>query len=245
MMSNIADLFKGGAGGELGLNEFFVSIIFSLAAGIICMFLYRVYFSNPSDRNMSLNRSFVFIAPSISAIFWAIQYSLPLSLGLLGALSFVRFRTPIKKGEDIGFILLLIALSLLSSVYRFQAAGILLVVLICATFAKAAIVDRRFPLIDRIPLLRSGTSLTIFLSTTSNEIERADKAIREAVTSGGGALDGAGLTLHDVVEKTPGYNLRYSLHTNRYTDTLIPVIVTALNRVEGLERVEVFHGKTP
>ena len=244
MMPNIADLFKGGGGGELGLNEFFVSILFSLAVGIVCMFLYRIYFSNASDRNMSLNRSFVFIAPSISAIFWAIQYSLPLSLGLLGALSFVRFRTPIKKGEDIGFILLLIALSLLSSVYRFQAAGILLGVLICATFAKAAIVDRHFPLINRIPLLRSGTVLTIFLSTTSNDVERADSAIREAVTAGG-ALEGAKIALHDVVENRPGYNLRYSLRTGSYTDTLIPAIVTALNRVEGLERVEVFHGKTP
>ncbi len=244
MMPNIADLLKGGAGGELGLNEFLVSILFSLAAGIICMFLYRIYFSNASDRNMSLNRSFVFIAPSISAIFWAIQYSLPLSLGLLGALSFVRFRTPIKKGEDIGFILLVIALSLLSSVYRFQAAAILLGVLICVTFAKAAIVDRRFPFIDSIPLLRSGTMLTIFLSTTSSDVERADRAIREAMTKGD-ALDGARVALHDVIESAPGYNLRYSLHTNRYADTLIPVIVTALNRVEGLERVEVFHGKTP
>ena len=243
-MPNIADLFKGGAGAELGLHEFTISIIFSLAAGIICMFLYRVYFLNASDRNMSLNRSFVFIAPSISAVFWAIQYSLPLSLGLLGALSFVRFRTPIKKGEDIGFILLVIALSLLSSVYRFQAAAILLGVLICATFAKAAIVDRRFRLIDRIPLLRSGSALTIFLSTTSTDVEGADKAIREAVTKGD-ALKGARIALHDVVESSPGYNLRYSLHTGIYTDTLIPVIVTALNRVEGLERVEVFHGKTP
>lgn len=242
-MPNLADLFKGSAGAELGLSEFTVSILFSLVAGIICMFLYRIYFSNASDRNMSLNRSFVFIAPSISAVFWAIQYSLPLSLGLLGALSFVRFRTPIKKGEDIGFILLVIALSLLSSVYRFQAAAILLGVLILATFAKAVIVDRNFPLIDKIPLLRSGTMLTIFLSTTSNDVERADRAIREAVT--GSTLDGAKIALHDVVESAPGYNLRYSLSTGSYTDALIPVIVTALNRVEGLERVEVFHGKTP
>ena len=243
-MPNLADLLKGSSGAELGLNEFTVSILFSLVAGIICMFLYRIYFSNASDRNMSLNRSFVFIAPSISAVFWAIQYSLPLSLGLLGALSFVRFRTPIKKGEDIGFILLVIALSLLSSVYRFQAAAILLGILICATFAKAAIVDKNFGFINSIPLLRSGTMLTIFLSTTSNDVAQADSAIREAVTKGS-TLGDAKIALHDVIESKPGYNLRYSLRTGLYTDTMIPVLITALNRVEGLERIEVFHGKTP
>ncbi len=34
---------------------------------------------------------------SITAIFICIQFSLPLSLGLLGALSIVRFRTPVKE----------------------------------------------------------------------------------------------------------------------------------------------------
>ena len=41
-----------------------------------------------------------------------IQFSLPLSLGLLGALSFVRFRSPIKDPQEIGYILLLIASSI-------------------------------------------------------------------------------------------------------------------------------------
>lgn len=241
-MDNLGSLFNGGA--ELGLNEFIVSLTFSLVAGIICMFLYRIYFSRAYDRNISLNRSFVIIAPSISAVFWAIQYSLPLSLGLLGALSFVRFRTPIKRAEDIGFILLVIAIALLSSVYRFQAACILLVIVTVTTFVKSVLVDKQVPLLSKIPLLRPGTELTAFVSINSDKVESIDKNLRETVIKKG-FLDGARFNLHDVIQKNQGYNLKYSLFTNRYSDTLIPQIVDAFNEVEGLERVEVFHGKTP
>ena len=67
---------------ELGLLEFSTSIIFSISVGIICLLLYKLYFGQSFDRNESLPRSFMLIAPSVTAIFWAIQYSLPLSVGL-------------------------------------------------------------------------------------------------------------------------------------------------------------------
>ena len=101
---------------ELGLVEFSTSILFSIAIGITCLILYKIYFGQSFDRNESLPRSFMLIAPSVTAIFWAIQYSLPLSLGLLGALSFVRFRTPVKSGEDIAFILMVIVFSVTRSI---------------------------------------------------------------------------------------------------------------------------------
>ena len=45
----------------------------------------------------------------VTVLFLGIQTSIPLSLGLLGALSFVRFRTPVKDPAEIGFLLVLIA----------------------------------------------------------------------------------------------------------------------------------------
>ena len=40
------------------------------------------------------------IGPSVTLLFICVQLSLPLSLGLLGALSIVRFRVPIKEPEE-------------------------------------------------------------------------------------------------------------------------------------------------
>ena len=62
----------------------------------------------------------------MTAIFICIQFSLPLSLGLLGALSIVRFRTPIKEAEEIGFIMVVVAASLCIATFNIIFLGIVL-----------------------------------------------------------------------------------------------------------------------
>jgi len=237
-MDSLATMLGSISQGELGLSEFLVSILFSLVAGVICMFLHRMYFGMNFDSNESLPRSFVVIAPSVSAIFWSIQYSLPLSLGLLGALSFVRFRTPVKKAEDVAFILLVIALSLLSSVFRFYAAAILLIVIALIVFVKNALAGRA------IPLLHMARGITAFVTTTSTQVEKIDSEIRKTLLGQYGGLKKKGLILNDVVQNETGYSLRYSFYFKVDDNTLVPRIIESLNRLESLERVEVFYGKT-
>ncbi|MBI1928145.1 DUF4956 domain-containing protein, partial [Candidatus Poribacteria bacterium] len=66
-----------------------------------------------------------------------IQFSLPLSLGLLGSLSIIRFRTPIKEPEEVGFIMLLIATSVVCATFQFLLLFFLLgVALMALTFQK-------------------------------------------------------------------------------------------------------------
>ena len=64
----------------------------------------------------------------------------PFPLGLLGALSIVRFRTPIKEPEEVGFILLLIASSIGIATFNFAFVGILYVsvflILLIRTFLR-------------------------------------------------------------------------------------------------------------
>ncbi len=237
-MGNLSTILKDIGAGEFGLLEFLTSIIFSLACGVIALVLYRVYFTEVHDRNESLTRSFIVIAPSITAIFWAIQYSLPLSLGLLGALSFVRFRTPIKKPEDIAFILLVIALALLSSVFRFFAAGILLGVIMLVVLAKTLVTNGNIPFFGRTK------GLTAFVSTSAEKLESMDSTIRNALRREFSELGDRGLVLNDVVQKDRGYNLRYSIYLKNPNGDCIPRIFDTLKGLEGLERVEVFHGRT-
>nr|HOP63679.1 DUF4956 domain-containing protein [Spirochaetota bacterium] len=61
-------------------------------------------------------------------IFVCIQFSLPLSLGLLGALSIVRFRTPIKEPEEIGFIMIVVATSICCATFNILFLGLILLV---------------------------------------------------------------------------------------------------------------------
>jgi hypothetical protein len=106
-----------------------VILIISLILGLCFRVVYLSYYKANEPIDGSIPRSFPVMAPAIAMVFWLIQYSLPLSLGLLGALSFVRFRTPVKRAEDIAFILCLIAGSLACAVKQFLAALMLIILI--------------------------------------------------------------------------------------------------------------------
>ena len=75
-----------------------------------------------------IHRAFPLLALAVTAIFVCIQFSLPLSLGLLGALSIVRFRTPIKEPEEIGFLMVVIATSLAAATGLLPYLGVVVLV---------------------------------------------------------------------------------------------------------------------
>ncbi len=54
-------------------------------------------------------RIFVFIATTTLLMITVVKSSLALSLGLVGALSIIRFRTPIKEPEELAYLFLAIA----------------------------------------------------------------------------------------------------------------------------------------
>ena len=83
-----------------------------------------------------MHRSFPLLGISVTAIFVCIQFSLPLSLGLLGALSIVRFRTPIKEPEEIGFIVLVIATSIACATFKITFLGVIFVIAVVALLAQ-------------------------------------------------------------------------------------------------------------
>ena len=88
-----------------------IAVIASLVASIIVYLMYHLFYGSRTI-GAGVDRVFIVGGPAITALFLGIQSSIPLSLGLLGALSFVRFRTPVKDSAEIGFLLLLIASSI-------------------------------------------------------------------------------------------------------------------------------------
>ena len=73
----------------------------------------------------------------MTTLFVGVQVSLPLSLGLLGSLSIIRFRTPIKEPEEVGFLMLVIASSICAATLEFAFIGWLF------AFALAALLAAR------------------------------------------------------------------------------------------------------
>jgi uncharacterized protein DUF4956 len=69
-------------------------------------------FSPVLTNKRKFSRVFVFVAATTMLVIGVVQSSLALSLGLVGALSIIRFRTPIKEPEELAYLFLSIALGL-------------------------------------------------------------------------------------------------------------------------------------
>jgi hypothetical protein len=116
---------------DIGFWTFVFIVLASLFSAFAYSALYSYFFSNRATGSQ-VHRAFPLLAISITVIFITIQFSLPLSLGLLGALSIVRFRTPIKEPEEIGFIMLVVAASLSCATFNLLFPVVLGVVALLA-----------------------------------------------------------------------------------------------------------------
>ena len=112
---------------QIDVFGFVVALIVSALVSVVVAYLYQIFYEDRATGSR-VNRSFLLLGPSITALFIAVQFSLPLSLGLLGALSIVRFRTPIKEPEEIAFIMLLVATSVVCATLQFMLLFALVVV---------------------------------------------------------------------------------------------------------------------
>jgi hypothetical protein len=134
-IDNLKELIKGLTGfgadrmSEVGPVAFVFVMVVALVSSIFIGYLYKYFFSTDTTGSQ-IHRSFPLLGISVTAIFVTIQFSLPLSLGLLGALSIVRFRTPIKEPEEIGFVMLVIASSITCATFNFLFQGIVLTIAI-------------------------------------------------------------------------------------------------------------------
>ena len=125
-------------GHQIDLALFVVLLVVSLVSSFFISFLYLQFYTSRATGSQ-VHRAFPLLGLAITAIFICIQFSLPLSLGLLGALSIVRFRTPIKEPEEIGFIMIVIAMAIAVATFKLVFAGIVLVIAVVALAVQGAV----------------------------------------------------------------------------------------------------------
>ena len=88
-----------------------MKIIVVTVLSLLISFIY-IKFGNSLSNRKTLSRSFVLIALATMVIITIVKSSLALSLGLVGALSIVRFRTAIKEPEELAYFFIVIAIGL-------------------------------------------------------------------------------------------------------------------------------------
>lgn len=128
-MDQLAQLFhQTHANNTIALTSYMMIIALSVVSSYILAFIYGDATKRRVVGGMGINNIFPLFAASVTTLFCLLQFSLPLSLGLLGSLSIVRFRTPVKDPIDTAFILVIIANCLLASLSMFIPMVVYLVV---------------------------------------------------------------------------------------------------------------------
>lgn len=97
--------------GDTSVTEFLINIFITIALAYILGLVYSKYGSSLSNRK-KLKQTFVLMAITVMIVITIVKSSLALSLGLVGALSIVRFRTAIKEPEELVYFFIAIAIGL-------------------------------------------------------------------------------------------------------------------------------------
>ena len=96
---------------ELSLYSLVINLFLGFILSIIVMYHYRTYSSVLTNKG-TISRVLPFIVLTTILVISIVKSSLALSLGLVGALSIVRFRTPIKEPEELAYLFLCIGIGL-------------------------------------------------------------------------------------------------------------------------------------
>ena len=208
---------------RVGLWDSVEAMGVSLIASVAAYLMYQLFYGSRYI-GAGVHRTFIIGGPAITALFLGIQTSIPLGLGLLGALSFVRFRTPVKDPAEIGYLLLVIAASIGAATDNYVLTA-LLFALVFGSLGIQWLIRNQFTLFGRASLMISvdqvsfpslETKLTAFLT------ER---------------LSGLRLETMSVLDN------RISLHYQYRCDGFDRMAFTTdLNKLAGDAKVEIFIG---
>jgi len=100
-----------GSDAPLSVPDLLVNLVIGLMLSVLVRWHFRRFGSTLSNRD-EFAQVFPFIILTVILIISVVKSSLALSLGLVGALSIVRFRTPIKEPEELAYLFISIAIGL-------------------------------------------------------------------------------------------------------------------------------------
>lgn len=125
----ISEQLLNGFGADITVAEILVTIGITFVIALYLFFVYRIITEN-AFYSKNFNISMVAMALVTSGIIMAMQSSLVISLGMVGALSIVRFRTAIKEPMDLLFLFWSIGTGIICGAGLYKIA---IVLAVCVT----------------------------------------------------------------------------------------------------------------
>lgn len=180
-MTNFSDIFKKGflnETGNLTMDGFMMSMLAAFICGMIVYFVYRKFFKGVIYNN-NFNILLVLTSMVTCFIVIAISSNVVLSLGMVGALSIVRYRTAVKDPLDVGFLFWTVAVGVTcgAGLYIISLLGTIFISIIYILLVKIRSRKRVYILIIKY-INEAGKAVM-------REIESVNKVLKNKTTSKG------------------------------------------------------------
>lgn len=164
---SFGDVFKKGFLEAFRTTEGQVStnaVFYLLLTGVIALYIFFVYrlVMRRTFYNKNMNIALALIAIITSAVILAVQSNIVLSLGMVGALSIVRFRTAIKDPMDLVFFFWSISVGIICG------AGLIGLALVTSILLTVFVF-----LLDRLPV----NKVTMMLVVNADDIGAEEQIV--------------------------------------------------------------------
>lgn len=172
-MSNFSDIFKksflqGFTGGDISTGRIAATLCVTVLIALYIFVIYRVV-TRKTFYSKTFNISLVALSVVTAAIILAMQSNLVISLGMVGALSIIRFRTAIKDPMDLVFLFWAISVGIICG------AGLYEIAVLTSLLVTVGIIG-----LDLIPTSKAPLILVVNASNLD-----AEKDILDAVKASG------------------------------------------------------------
>jgi len=129
---------------DLSVTSIASTLLFSFALGLFIFYIYRFSYKGVMY-SKTFNVTLIAMSMITSSIILAISSNIILSLGMVGALSIVRFRTAIKDPIDIAYLFWAIGMGIVSGAGLWMLALISSVIIGIILFVFSKISDVKTP----------------------------------------------------------------------------------------------------
>jgi uncharacterized membrane protein YhiD involved in acid resistance len=146
---------------DLSVTSIAYTLLFSFALGLFIFFIYRVSYKGVMY-SKTFNVTLIAMSMITSSIILAISSNIILSLGMVGALSIVRFRTAIKDPIDVAYLFWAVGMGIVSGAGLWMLALMSSVLIGIILFVFSKISDVKTPYLLVISYQTEETNDLVF-----------------------------------------------------------------------------------
>ena len=168
--------------GSVSLADMAIGLVLAFLLGVFIFFIYKNSYSGVMY-SASFGVTLIAMAMITTLLIMAVVSNVVLSLGMVGALSIVRFRTAVKEPMDIAFLFWAIAVGIVlaAGLIPLAVLGSVFVGIVLLVFAKKKTVDAPYILVLHCADSQAEEQARTFVSTQVRRMNLKSKSVERGV----------------------------------------------------------------